>query len=186
MLTDSAVYKYKFCHPLTNGQPNLGETFLQIEDLLATREVVPVRAGYTLEIDDGVRMDVLHPQTQPTLDESLDDNTLVLRLTYGEVSFLLTSDLSPEGQRALLDAGQWPLATVMQLPQHGTARSLDDGFLAAVQPQVVVVQSDAANRRGDPNPDILAMLGDAPVFRTDEGGTIHLWTDGRELWVEQS
>ena len=87
----------------------------------------------------------------------------------------------------MLEAGGWPLTTVLQLPDHGTARSLDPRFLDAAQPSLVVVQADPANRRGDPNPDILALLPEGvPVLRTDQDGTIHLWTDGVHLWTEGS
>jgi competence protein ComEC len=179
----AVLERYDIGVALTNGQPNLGTTYVQIEDMLAVHEVVSVRAGYTIETDDGVRLEVLHPQEQPLLDDSLDDNALVLRLSYGTISFLLTGDLSQDGQAALLEAGEWPLASVMQLPQHGIARSLDTSFLEAAQPQVIVIQTDLANRRGEANPDVLALLGDLPIYRTDEGDTIHFWTDGRELWV---
>jgi competence protein ComEC len=131
-----------------------------------------------------VTVDVLHPQATPEINDSLDDEALVLRLDYGDVSFLLTGDLSAAGQQAILDAGQWPQAAVMQLPQHGAIRSLADAFLSAVQPQVVMVQADATNRRGDPDPDTLAMLNDVPIYRTDESGTLHLWTDGANLWAQ--
>lgn len=179
----AVLNRYDIGVAVTNGQPNLGETFTQLQDMLADHQVVTVSAGYTLDIDDGVQVEVLHPQTTPELDDSMDDHTLALRLSYGAVSFLLTSDLSQDGQIALLDAGQWPAVSVIQLPQHGTVRSLNETFLTIVQPQVVILQSDAANRRGDPDADVLGLLGDVPVFRTDQGGTIHLWTDGRDLWV---
>lgn len=179
----AALARYDIGVALLNGQPNLSEAFAALQDALAVHEIVTVRAGYTLDFDDGARLEVLNPQAQPELGDSLDDNAVVIRVTFGDVSFLLTSDLSAEGQRTLLESGQWPLATVLQLPQHGTARSLDEDFLKATQPQVVVVQSDKANRRGDPAPDTLAMLGDTPVFRTDESGALHLWTDGSALWL---
>jgi competence protein ComEC len=107
---------------------------------------------------------------------------MVLRVIYGEVSFLLTSDLSYTGQITLLENGQFPLATVIALPQHGTQRSLNETFLALTQPQAIVLQSDVANRRGDPNRDTLVMLGDIPIYRTDEAGTLHFYTDGSALW----
>jgi competence protein ComEC len=179
----AVLARYDIGVALISGQPNLSDSFLQLQDLLAAHAVVTVRTGYTLVTDDGVLVEVLHPPQQPSLDDSLDDNTLTLRLSHGAISFLLTSDLSQEGQAALLAEGQWPLATVLQLPQHGTARSLDSAFLEAVQPQAVVIQSDPANRRGDPDADVLASLSVVPIFRTDQGGAIHFWTDGRELWV---
>ncbi len=181
----AVIARYDAGIVLTNGQPNLSDSFLTLQDMLASHDVVAVRAGYTLETDDGVLLEVLSPRQQPSLDDSLDDHTLVLRLTYGAVSFLLTSDLSQGAQAALLEGGQWPLATVLQLPQHGTVRSLDPAFLDAAQPQAVVIQSDAANRRGDPDPDVLASLGAHTLFRTDQSGTIHFWTDGRDLWAIQ-
>ena len=74
-------------------------------------------------------------------------------------------------------------AAVMQVPQHGTARALDEEFLALVQPQVVLLQTDMANRRGDPDPDTLASVDGLKMLRTDELGTIHLITDGVGLSV---
>jgi competence protein ComEC len=109
----------------------------------------------------------------------------VLRVSYGDISFLLPSDLSEAGQTKLLQSGELLVSTVMQLPNHGTIRSLEADFVKTVQPQVVILQSDRANRIGDPNPDTLKLLGDTPLLRTDQGGTIHLWTDGHELWSVQ-
>jgi beta-lactamase superfamily II metal-dependent hydrolase len=97
---------------------------------------------------------------------------------------LVTGDLSTLGQQALLNSGQWPEAQVFQIPRHGHAHALYATFLAAVQPQVVLLQSDAANLRGDPDPDTLTLFGDIPLFRTDHQGTIHLWTDGQLLWAD--
>ena len=167
---------------LTNGQPNLSESYAQLEAAIAPHEVVIVRAGYTVEVSDGTLLEVLHPYETPTLNNNQNDGALVLRVTYGDVSFLLPSDLSRTGQDLLLENGQWPLADVMQLPQHGTQRSLSETFLGAVQPQVIILQSDKANRRGDPDPDTLALVADGLLLRTDDSGALHLWTDGHTLW----
>lgn len=144
---------------------------------------MPVTAGYSLDIDDGVTVEVLHPQRTPDLTDALGEHPLTLRVRYGDISFLLTSQLNQTGQDALIEAGEWPLATVMQLPAQGTARSLSEKFFEAVQPSAVVLQSDPANLRGDPDPDVLALLGDVQLFRTDDGGTVHFWTDGETLWT---
>ncbi|NOG49359.1 MAG: hypothetical protein HND48_07830 [Chloroflexi bacterium] len=109
---------------------------------------------------------------------------MVLRVTYGDMSFLLPSDANAAAQRDLLAAGEWPLATVMLLPMHGGARGLDADFLDAVQPRVVALQSDRANVLGDPDPDVLRLLPDVPFFRTDLQGTLHFYTNGTDLYVE--
>jgi len=170
---------------LVNGQPNLSPDIDALNQALASTTVQTVTAGYTATFDDGVMLEVLHPATAPTLEANRNDVPLVVRLTYGDVSFLLAGDLSMDGQRDLLDAGLWPLATVLQLPDHGTERSLNPDFIAAVQPSVVVIQTDAANRRGDPDAGTLALLPEeALILRTDERGTVHLWSDGNRLWMD--
>lgn len=176
------LQRYSTGAVLINGQPNLSDSYTQLEEAIAPYDVVTVRAGYTVEIDDGTLIEVLHPAEAPALNDNLNDGVIVLRVTYGEVSFLLTSDLSYTGQVSLLENGQWPVATVMALPEHGTQRSLNETFLAAIQPQAIVLQSDIANRRGDPSRDTLAMLEDIPLYRTDEVGTLHFYTDGSALW----
>ncbi len=169
---------------LTNGQPNLSPAYLSLQERLAGQQVLNVTAGYKLEVDDGVVLEVLHPSAQPGIEDSLDDQALVTRIRFGEASFLLSGDVSAAGQQAMLDAGQFPQAAVLQVPQHAGTRAFSEAFLAAVQPQIALLQTDPANRRGDPNADTLALLGTVPLYRTDESGTVHLWTDGTSLWVE--
>ncbi len=175
----SSVFdRYEVGKVLTNGQPNLSREY---QALMPTDPLI-VENGYTIELSDGVRIEVLHPQKQPTIHDSLNDTSLVLRVTYGDVSFLLTGDMSADAQTELLKSGGWPVATVMQLPQHGRRRALVSDFLDVVQPRVIVLQADPANRWGDPDADLTAMLPEAvPVFRTDLGGTAHFWTDGLGL-----
>ena len=181
----AVLERYDIGVALTNGQANLSEDFAAFQSQLAQHEVLTVRAGYTLTLDDGVRLEVLHPQAAPPTGANPDDHVLTLRVQYGESRFLLTADLSSEGQQMLLEGGQWPLAAVMQMPQHGATRSLNKMFLEAAQPQVVILQSDPTNLRSDPDADTLALLNDTPLYRTDDGGTIHLWTDGSAVWVAQ-
>jgi len=178
----AVINRYDIGVALINGQPNLSESYAEVEAALAPYDTVAVRAGYTLELDDGVLVEVLHPQMTPDLETSLNDGVILLRISYGDASFLLTGDISPTAQAMVLENNNHPLTTVMQLPDHGTARSLSSTFLEVAQPQLVVLQSDVANRRGDPDSGVLAQLGETPLYRTDESGTLHLWSDGESLW----
>ncbi len=184
---NSVLNRYTVGAVLYHGQPNRDPTVESIFERIRQADipVVAVIAGYKVEFGDGAALQVLHPQTQPKITDRLNDNALVLRLSYGDASFLLTADLSAEGQQEMIAKGAERHASVIQIPQHGTARSLDDDFLAAVQPQIVLLQIDIANRRGDPDPDTLAKLGGVDLFRTDEVGAIHLSTDGKTIQVLQ-
>ena len=184
---NSVLDRYKVGAALLQGQENYSDEYVSILGRLAQSgtPITRVRAGYRLQLSDGVLLEVLHPQTQPKITDRLNDHVIVLRISYGDTSILLTSDLSIESQRAMLAEGLPGHATVMQISQHGAARALDDDFVAAVRPQIALLQSDIANRRGDPDPDTLAKLRGARIFRTDEGGTIHLRTDGKAISVSQ-
>ena len=182
---NSVLERYAIGAVLYHGQVNRDHNVEIIFERLRTTDtpIVQVRAGYSLRLSDGVLIEVVHPQTQPKISERLNDHVLTLRVTYGDASFLLTSDLSAAGQRAMLASGFAKPTTVLQIPQHGGARAIDDGFLNAVQPQIATLQSDLANRRGDPDPDTLSKLKETKLFRTDEHGAIHLRTDGKSITV---
>ncbi len=184
---NSLLDRYTVGAALYHGQATLDEDVVQILARLhhAGTPLAQARAGYTVDFSDGATIEVLHPQAQPRITDKLNDHVLALRLRYGDASFLLTSDLSVEGQRELLASSVVEHATVLQIPQHGTARALDDDFLAEVKPQIALLQSDIANRRGDPDPDTLAKLKALDLLRTDELGTIHLRTDGKTIQVSQ-
>jgi competence protein ComEC len=180
-----AAVAARYSMPLlvTNGQPNAAESWTALVNQLALAQHQTVTADMALDLSDGTRIEFLNPTTTPMLTDSLNDSALVLRVVYGDVDFLLTGDLGRSAQARLATQ---PLArtTVLQLPQHGTARSLDSDFLAAVNPQVIVVQAAADNRRGDPDGDVLNLLGSAQLIRTDEAGTIQFSTDGVRLWMQ--
>ncbi len=178
----SVLDRYSVNMAVTNGQPNLRPEYAALLQKLPQDKLVAARAGYSFDLEDGTRLEVLAPQNTPDISTNLNDAALVLRLTYGNISFLLPSDASQSAQINLLKSGEWPLTTVMQLPSHGGVRSLNETFLAAAQPQMVVLQSDATNRLGDPDGDTLALLANTPIVRTDVSGVVHLWTDGQHLW----
>lgn len=157
---NSVLERYSVGAVLYHGQPNRDPDVESIFERLRQSDtpIVEVKAGYIIEFGDGALLEVLHPQTQPKITDRLNDNALVLRLSYGEASFLLTSDLSAGGQRQMIASGTAMHASVLQIPQHGTARAIDDDFLAAVQPQIVLLQCDVANRRDDPHPDTMVRI----------------------------
>ena len=184
---NSVLDRYSVGAVLYHGQANRDDTFERIIQRLlqADTPIVNVRAGYSLQLSDDVLIEVLHPQARPKISDRLNDHVLALRVTYGDASFLLTSDLSVAGQQAMLASGLAQHATVLQIPQHATIRAIDEDFLKAIQPLITLLSSDIANRRGDPDPDTLAKLNGTALFRTDEGGSIHLRTDGKTVSVSQ-
>jgi competence protein ComEC len=113
-----------------------------------------------------------------------NDSSLVFRLAYGEVSFLLTGDVEADGEEALLRS-PYPLqSTVLKVAHHGSRTSSTLPFLEAVDPAASVISVGARNPFGHPSPEVIARLSDDSIFRTDEHGSVKFETDGRRLWVK--
>ena len=142
--------------------------------------------GEWFDLGDGARLEVLGPPTQPVEggDDILNNNSVVLRLTWGEVSFLLPGDLEKAGEEALLSEGEDVRSTVLKVAHHGAANATSASLLAAVHPAVAVISVGADNTYGQPSPQVLERLGDSLVYRTDLNGCVTLSTDGERLWVE--
>ncbi|MCY4365114.1 MAG: ComEC/Rec2 family competence protein [Chloroflexi bacterium] len=146
--------------------------------------------GQTLSLEEGVSLEVLHPPAVPLRGPAWDsnNNSLVLRLTYGELSFLLTGDIEEEAERYLVRKGEGLESEVLKAGHHGSNSSTTRAFLRAVQPRWAVVSAGADNQYGHPHPEVLERLseavGEGNIYSTATQGTIHFTTDGARLWVE--
>jgi competence protein ComEC len=133
---------------------------------------------------DGVRIEVLAPcktYESGTFHENTNDNSLVMRLTFGARSILLTGDAEAEEERSLV--GPRVRADVLKVGHHGSATSTSAEWLAAVQPQLAVISTGVRNRFGHPRKRTLDALDGcgAQTLRTDEQGTITVRTNGGSL-----
>jgi competence protein ComEC len=146
------------------------------------------QAGQEIDLGDGVTMSVLHPPATllESTDSDLNNNSAVLRLSLGRVSFLLTGDIEWEAEFRLIAEGIELDGTVLKVAHSGSYSSTTPEFLAVASPQLAVI-SVGDNPYGHPHNEVLerleASLGEENVFRTDEQGTIEFITDGEELWV---
>ncbi len=163
---------------ITNDHENPGRAYTALQAAWGSTPVTTLTAGYSIQLDNEMRLEILHPLRVPQPVARLNDSSLVLRLSYRDFSVVIPGDASQAAQAEVVSSGVLLQSDVLVLPQHGTVASLNDDFLAAIAPEVIFLQADAANRLGDPNEDTLLKLGDTRLYRTDESGTIHLVSDG--------
>lgn len=158
--------------------------------LIETNEITSTsaQAGQEIDLGEGVTMTVLHPPAtlMAGTDSDTNNNSAVLRLGFGRVSFLFTGDIEWEAEFRLIAEGAELGCTVLKVGHSGSATSTTDEFLAAASPQLAVI-SVGENTYGHPHDEVVARLeenlGEENVFRTDEQGTIEFITNGEELWV---
>ncbi|MGB6837626.1 MAG: MBL fold metallo-hydrolase, partial [Dehalococcoidia bacterium] len=142
-------------------------------------------AGAWVDLGDSATLHVLGPPQGGLHDtqDDLNNNSLVLKLSWGRLSFLLTGDIESEAEDALLDSRHDLRAAVLKVPHHGSAHSSSKPFLEAVRPALTVISVGEDNTFGHPSPTTLARLTDTLLYRTDQHGRLRLSTDGQRLWV---
>jgi len=137
-------------------------------------------AGQTISLD-GASLEILQAASDVS---DVNDQSVVAKLTSGEVEFLLTGDLGEEGERELLRSGAVVSADVLKVGHHGSRFSSTPAFLDRVGAQVSVISAGKSNPYGHPSPEVLDRLIDTAIFRTDQDGDVTVSTDGRQIWVE--
>ncbi len=167
--------------------------FHQWQSVLGRRQhsTVQVRAGHRVDLDSGVVLEVLNPpdgEMPSHIDYNANNLSVVMRMTYGEVSFLLTGDIEEDVERHLVDIqGERLRSDVLKVAHHGSLSSSSARFLRAVDPETAVISAGSDNRYGHPHTDVVARLatvvGNESVFITARDGTVEYVTDGSGLWV---
>ena len=140
--------------------------------------------GGWADLGDGVALWVLWPPPGGFQTENADnENSLVLKLVYGDFSVLLTGDAGLPSEAVWLREGAPLAATVLKVGHHGSAHSTGRDLVAAVAPQAAVIQVGADNDYGHPTGEVLENLAGRLVLRNDLDGTVHVVSDGRQMWV---
>ncbi|HEX3561157.1 MAG TPA: ComEC/Rec2 family competence protein [Pyrinomonadaceae bacterium] len=135
-----------------------------------------------------VKVDVLWPPPAPG-DADLpsgNNDSVVLRLSYGRRTFLLTGDAEADAERALVSAGDELSCDALKVAHHGSRTSSTDAFVNAARPALAVVSVGQDSPYGHPHAEVLARwrASGAHVLTTGERGTVTVSTDGDDLKAE--
>ncbi len=144
--------------------------------------------GQVLKFPRGIEVKVLHPG-RPRLQGTGSDtnnNSLVVRVSYGRYSFLFTGDLQAEGENQILRTlpAEDLRSTVLKVPHHGSNLGTGRAFLEVVRPRYAVI-SVGSNPYGLPHRSVVERLNEQgiEVMRTDRDGAVVFKTNGTRLWV---
>lgn len=112
-----------------------------------------------------------------------NDNSIVLRIVYGNTSFIFTGDAEADEEADIVDSGYTLESTVLKVGHHGSKSSTGYRFLRAVSPKYAVISVGNGNSYGHPTEKVLSRLRDADVttYRTDMQGHIVCVSDGKNV-----
>jgi competence protein ComEC len=141
------------------------------------------RAGFVEEIGDA-RIEVLAPKS-PISGTSSDpnNNSLVIRVKYGDISFLMTGDIEEEGRAR---AGTFPRSTVLKVSHHGSRNGTDEKLMDGARPRIAILSYGKNNSYGHPHRSVIRLLEKykTSVYATADGDIV-ITTDGKSLDVTQ-
>ncbi|HEY0365033.1 MAG TPA: DNA internalization-related competence protein ComEC/Rec2, partial [Pyrinomonadaceae bacterium] len=139
-----------------------------------------IEAGDVIYFGD-VAVSVLWPLASG--ESSTNNDSIVLRIQYGERSIVLTGDIEQAAERALVTSQQQLHADVIKVPHHGSKTSSTEDFVAATKPQFAIISVGRHSRFGHPHKDVVDRWesNGATVLTTGNCGTITITTDGHNL-----
>ncbi|PIQ45648.1 MAG: DNA internalization-related competence protein ComEC/Rec2 [Deltaproteobacteria bacterium CG12_big_fil_rev_8_21_14_0_65_43_10] len=179
----------------TNGQSTDMESYLELMEIVNREGIkkVTVNVETLPKYINGVRVDIYNPPVQlfqgegMNIKSSFNNNSVVVKLRFKEVSLLFTGDVEEEAEKKLVQLGSRLESTVIKVPHHGSLRSNTEEFLGKVHPSYAVFSVGYKNRFGFPKMQVLERYRDldSRTYRTDTDGAITMVTDGVSFRVEK-
>lgn len=146
-----------------------------------------VKAGDLIALEPGLEILILNPMNPSTYYQENDFNnqSIVLKLRYKNVSFLLTGDIEESAEINLLSWQEQLKSDVLKVAHHGSITSSSKLFLNRVQPKVAII-SVGLNNFNLPHPSVVKRLKDYcwEVFRTDLNGTVLITSNGQNINIK--
>jgi competence protein ComEC len=173
--------------------PGYEENYNDFKDVISVCkqkniDVEALKMGDCIKLDDKTHLNVLNPADSMASNKpSLNNTSLVLKLSYKDVQMLLTGDAEKEVEERLISSGIDINAEVLKVAHHGSDTSTGEDFLEVVNPKAVVI-SVGRNNFGHPSESVVERLkkSGALLFRTDRDGAVIVKTDGRKLWFTKT
>lgn len=156
-------------------------TFVDVLDAMEEKNMtytVP-KIGETFSLGEA-QIKVIYTGTDTS---DLNNTSIVLKLTFGNTSFLFTGDATSDTEKNIMD--QDIQVDVLKVGHHGSKYSSTEAFLDTVSPKYAIISVGSGNSYGHPADSTLMKLQtrNIEIYRTDELGTILVTSDGNAIEV---
>lgn len=159
---------------------NNTKTFESMVDYLLDKSIPAVVAKSGVVIAEGGKLKI--QIVSPGIDfEELNNYSAVVKLTYGDVSYLFTGDAETIAENSITADVK---ADVIKVGHHGSETSTGADFIKRVSPKVAVISVGKYNDYGHPHKEVVQRLLNrgTTVLRTDRDGTVIVATDGQQIY----
>ncbi|WP_332449366.1 MBL fold metallo-hydrolase [Methanoculleus sp.] len=167
------------------AQPHSTATYENLLALIEERGIPYTAAerGQTIALDPDLEILVLNPAAEPIGE--INQDSVVLKVTYNEISYLFMGDAEKPAEESMMGAGLDLDADVLKVGHHASRYGSSAEFLSAVSPAISVISVGANNDYGHPHEETVERLEatGSRIYRTDLDGNVVIATDGRALSV---
>lgn len=182
---DAVINSFDIGKILMPKQPSTTKTFEDVLIAIKNKglKVTSPKVGDIYDLGQA-QWTILAPN-QDSYDEA-NDSSIVIRLVFGNNSFMLTGDAEELSEKEILDNSIDLKSDVLKVGHHGSSSSTSEAFLEAVNPKYAVISVGEENSYGHPHSETIDKLNkqNIEVLRTDQQGTIIFTSDGNELSYE--
>ncbi len=149
-------------------------------------KMIIAHTGQLIKLGSSTTVEILSPKFQDTSKWDTNPASVVLKVIYGKVSFLLTGDAPVGIERYLVKNHKKRIeSTILKLGHHGSNTSSSEFFLKAVNPSLAIISAGKNNHYNHPHPEVVKRVDDLGIktLSTIDTGTVIIYTDGNNFWV---
>ena len=171
-----------------SGQVNTIQSYEDYLNIIDTKKIPykAASAGYTIDFNPLVTVQVLNPPSTPISagDNTLNENSVVIKLAYNNVTFLFEGDAGTDAESRMISSGYNLKADILKVGHHGSKYSSSPSFIAKVSPNVSIIEV-GHNDYGHPAPNTIQTLQNigSKVYTTLDNGDIQVATNGTTYTV---
>ncbi len=204
------IKRYKVKKILYTGAAHTSSNYFTWLELIKTKKIplIIIDRPQTIKLGQDSELNIIYPRQSfagQTIN-NLNNSSIVIKLIYGETSFLFTGDMEDEVEKELISIAAAAVANndpqsdtsiqsmkfvdlqadVIKISHHGSGDSSGQKFLEEVMPKIAVIQVGADNEFGHPNRRVIKRLEriNARILRTDLNGTVKLISDGKNITIK--
>jgi len=113
-----------------------------------------------------------------------NDNSNVIYTELNDYKFMFMGDASTITEKEIIDKYNLPDIDVLKVGHHGSKTSSSKEFINAINPKYSIISVGKNNRYGHPNKEVLEILKESIIYRTDEDGSIMFEIKNNKLKIE--
>ncbi|MCX7779997.1 MAG: MBL fold metallo-hydrolase [Negativicutes bacterium] len=175
-----------------SGQVSTSNLYKQYLSIIERKKIpfALLEAGGQIELGGGAALKVLAPE-KPFIsgsDSDLNNNSIVLKICFGNFSMLLAADAEKEAETRMVKRyGETLKSSVLKAGHHGSSSSSTLGFLKAVAPEAVIISLGTNNDYHHPHPSVIKRYNQQKIaiYRTDTDGTLTVTSDGSTYTIKK-